>query len=315
MKKKTILFTIVTALVMMAGICRGQDTDSTMQAVQLSKGDWEALVGYFTSSQNPDMTVGFTASDGMLVAKLLWNSSEIHLVPTSPLTFISKEKENGQPIQLVFFRDSSGGINRVQANKEMVLVRNRNYKAVVKKIMPHTPEMLKQFEGLYQAKFNPTLFLQMTERDNFLWIKQYWDNSELSFAPESDSGFYSPAVPHFTMDFEKDEKGNVVGMTAFKRDHWMKKETPHLTAAQLAALSGIYVSKDDPDNSVRFSAKGSQLILTQLWDKKEIVLDAKTDLYFYNQKESYPAVFLKDSKGDITSVVLLTTTTFIRKGQ
>jgi hypothetical protein len=315
MKMFTIGLLAIIVATMAITPATAQDTaKTTTPAVQLTEKEWKSVIGYFSSPQNKEMKVQFSVDAGMLVAKLLWNGNTIHLVPSSPLTFTSKEMEHDEPIRLTFHQDPSGGVNEVEVDKNGVWTREKNYAPdPPKKEIPHTPEMIKPYIGLYQNPDNQTLFLRLTEKDNHLWLKQLWNDVELSFGPLSDTSFFSPAAPQFTMTFQKDDKGNVVGMTAFKRDKWVKKQPPHLTDAQIKPLLGIYFSKDDPDNTIRLTGKGNQLTLTQLWDKKEIVLDAIADDYFYNQKDSYPLVVLKDPNGKITSIIVLTTNTFIKK--
>jgi len=326
MKIKTLLFLAISITAITVNPCIAQDTTkpgatkpgaatpAAAPAAQLSEKEWKALEGFFTSPQNQEMKVQFTASDGMLVAKLLWNGGVVHLVPSTPLTFTSKEMEHDEPIRLTFHRDPSGVVNQVEVDKNGVWTRAKNYTPdPPKKEIARTPEQLKPFEGLYQAQYNKTLFLQFTIRDNHLLSHQQWNDIELTFSAVNDTSFFSPAAPNFTLDFQKDGKGNVVKMIAFKRDLWLRKLRPHFTDEQLKVLSGVYVSKDDPDNAMRLTAKADQLILTQLWDKKEIVLDALADDYFYNAKESYPLVVMKDDKGDITSIIVLTTNTFVKK--
>jgi len=305
MKIHTLLVLAIAAAAITFSPCLAQDTSkpgAATPAAQLSEKEWKALEGFFT------------ADGGMLVAKLLWNGGVVHLVPSSPLTFTSKEMEHDEPIRLTFFRDPSGEVNKVEVDKNGIWTRAKNYTPdPPKKEITRTPEQLKPFEGLYQAQFNKTLFLQFTVRDNHLLLRQQWNNVELSFSAVNDTNFFAPAAPNFTIDFQKDEKGNVTKMTAFKRDQWLRKLRPHFTDDQIKALNGVYVSKDDPDNTIRLTGKGDQLILTQLWDRKELVLDALADDYFYNPKESYPLVVLKDDKGNITSIIVLTTNTFIKK--
>lgn len=316
MKIHPLLVLAIAAATMTSAPCHAQDTTkpgAAAPAAQLSEKEWKALEGFFYSPQNHDMKVQFTVDGGMLVAKLLWNGGVIHLVPSSPLTFTSKEMEHDEPIRLAFRRDSSGEVNQVEVDKNGVWVRIKNYTPEVKKEMPHTPEQIKPYEGLYQAQDNKTLFIQFTVRDNHLWSFQQWNKIELSFSPVNDTSFFAPAAPNFTLDFQKDEKGNVVKMIAFRQQTWVRKHRPHFTGEQIKALNGAYVSKDDPDNTIRLTAKGDQLILTQLWDKKEWILDALADDYFYNAKESYPLVVLKDDKGNITSIIVLTTNTFVKK--
>jgi len=317
MKIMTLLFFAIATTAIAVTPCLAQDTakpGAAMPAAQLSEKEWKALEGFFVSPQNQEMKVQFTAADGMLVAKLLWNGGLVHLVPSTPLTFTSKEMEHDEPIRLTFRRDPSGDVNQVEVDKNGVWTRTKNYTPdPPKKEIARTPEQLKPYEGLYQAQYNKTLFLQFKVRDNHLLAHQQWNDVELSFSAANDTSFFAPAAPNFTLDFQKDEKGMVVKMIAFRRDLWLRKRRPHFTDAQRNALDGVYISKDDPDNTIRLTAKGDQLTLTQLWDKKDRVLDALADDYFYDAKESYPLVVMKDDKGNINSVIVLTTNTFVKK--
>jgi len=315
MKMLKILFLPIVVALTTTTPCLAQDTAKTSTpAVRLSENQWKSLLGYFSSPQNKEMKVQFITDGQLLTARLLWNGATIHLVPSSPLTFTSKEMEHDEPIRLTFHQDAKGVVNEVEVDKNGVWTREKDYTPdPPKKEIPHTPEMIRSFAGLYQNPDNKTLLLRLTEKDNHLWLKQLWNDVELSFTPFSDTSFFSPAAPQFIMDFQKDDKGQVIKMTAFKRDRWLKVPPPHLTAAQLNALNGTYISKDDPDNTIRLAGKGNQLTLTQLWDKKEIVLDPLADDYFYNIKDSYPVVVQKDGSGKVTGIIVLNTNTFIKK--
>ncbi|HEY1212305.1 MAG TPA: hypothetical protein VGE93_01610, partial [Bryobacteraceae bacterium] len=78
------------------------------------------------------------------------------------------------------------------------------------------------------------------------------------------------------------------------------------------ALTSTYTSKDDPDNRIRLSVRGNQLVVTQLWDKKEIPLDALAENYFYNTPESYSLLIKKDDTGAVTGVLILGTDLFTK---
>lgn len=284
------------------------------QVVRLTEKEWKALEGYFSSTANPSLKVQFTATSEFLYAKLLWNNGDLHFFPQSPLSFVSNEKEDGEPLRITFHRDPSGEVNEVEVAGQGAWKREKDYKPDVKNEIPHTPELIRQYAGLYQASTRPEIFMRISENNNHLQTKQLWNDGSLSYFPISDSSFYSAVAPNYTLDFHRDGNGKVVGMTAFKTDQWIKKESPHYTDEGMKALSGDYISKDDPDNSIRISGKGNQITVTQLWDKKMIVLDGIADNYFYNEKESFPLLLVKDGQGHVTSVVILTQDVFTRKG-
>jgi len=286
---------------------------AVLEPARLTEKEWKALEGYFSSTANPAMKVQFTASGEFLYGKLLWNNGDIHLVPKSPLVFVSKEMENGEPLRITFHRDPSGDVNELDVSGKDTWRREKDYKPDVKKEIPHTPELIRQYAGLYQAANRPEILMRISENDNHLQTKQLWNDAGLTYIPISDSNFYSAVAPNYTIDFHRDGNGKVVGMTTFKTDQWIKKGLPHYTDAGMKALSGDYVSKDDPDNSISLSGKGNQVTLTQLWDKKVIVLDGIADNYYYNEKESFPLLLVKDGQGHVTRVVVLTQDVFMRK--
>ena len=278
--------------------------------VSLSEQEWKAVEGIFQSSQNSDMNVQFTARDNMLVAKLLWNNNELHLSPESPLVFSSKQEGNQDPIRITFIKDSSGAVNQVSVANNGVWKRNDNYKPIVKKEIEHTPEQLKQFEGLFQLQNDATRFIQFSVKDNNLVLKQSWDGETRSFVPESVMDFYVKDFPMFTLNFSKDNDGNINQVVAFKRDVWIKVKKASLSAEQLKSYAGKFRSNDDPDNMVELVVINDRLVLKQLWDKKEIILEAKTDTYFYNEAESYPVVIMKNKDGVVNQVTILGTNVF-----
>lgn len=287
---------------------------TTQTAAQLSEAEWKAVEGVFALDQDKEKKVQFKASGGMLVGKLLWNGGEVHLIPSSPLAFTSKESEDGEPIKLHFLRDSAGQLNRVDVGKNGTLTRVKNYQPdPPKKEMAHTPEQLKPFEGLFRLQQDPSRFIQFTVKGNSLILKQHWDGNEEPFQPGSEMAFFAPAFPNFTLDFKKDEKGNITSVLAFKHDNWIKVKAPQLTGEQWKAVAGTYISKDDPDNGIRLTEHDNHLLLTQLWDKKVITLDPLADEYFYNTPQSYPLLVRKDDKGNITGVLILGMDLFLRK--
>ncbi len=285
--------------------------DSAAATVKLSPEQLKAFEGYFQSSQNKDNVVQFSVMENCLFAKLLLNNGEAHLVPESVLGFVSKEGGDEGPIHLVFHKDSTGVVNQVNVANNGVWNRIKDYKQVmkeqvVKKEMEHTPAQLARFRGLYQAQEDNSRFLQFSVKDNDLVLKQLWDGNEISFVPESELSFFSRQLPKFTLDFSGDKDGIIIQVLAFKRDVWIKTNKPALTPAILKSYEGEYRSQDDPDNEIRITATDSNIVVRQLWDKKDRMLQPLTENYFNNQDRSFPLVIVKDQQGKVTQVVLLT---------
>ena len=282
-----------------------QKPAGTKTPVKLSAEQWKAVEGIFQSSGNKEMYVQFTVNENALLAKLLWNNNEIHLLPESPLAFTSKEAGDEGPIHITFSKDSTGAVDQVNVANNGVWNRTKDYKPVVKKEMEHAPGQLKGFEGLYQLQNEKDRFIQFTVKENKLVLKQQWDGDEVSFVPETALDFFSKEIPLFTLAFTKDNAGNITQVLAFKRDLWVKVNKPLPTAAQLRPYEGKYQLNDDPDNYIQITAKDDHLIVKQLWDGKEIVFEPKTETFFYNKEQSLPLLIIKDDSGAVKQVKLL----------
>jgi hypothetical protein len=270
-----------------------------------------AVAGYYSSSDKKPLTIRFFFENGTLVAHMLWNGGLVHFVADSPLVYTGNEIG----LHFKFRKSPAGEVDQAELNGG-VWTKVQTYSGPVTpapKQVQVSPARMKPYEGLYQSSNDPARFFRVFIKDDHLWSRQEWDGGEVPYAAASDSGFFIAAAPQFWLDFSRDEKGNVTGMTRFKEEKWTKRDRTPLTEADRQALNGDYVSKDDPDNSIRLSVAGDQVTLTQLWDNKKLVLDEQTNSYFYNSKEKYPLVVLKDEQGHVTRVVILTQDVFTRK--
>ncbi|TDW96983.1 hypothetical protein [Dinghuibacter silviterrae] len=263
--------------------------------------------GYFQSPQNKDLVVRFTSTDSLLVAKLMWNNGEMHLVPDTGWSFVSKETGDEGHIHLVFHKDPVTGVaDRVNVGGNGEWTRIKDYHPVEKKEMAHTPDQLKRFEGLYQFQEDPTRFVQLMVKGNELVLKQHWDGREIPFVPETELAFFSRQIPQFNLSFTKDPQGNITELLAFGRDRWIKTQNPTLSSAQLQSYEGQFQSADDPDNQIQLVATDKGLKVVQLWDKKEVPLLPLTDTYFNNEALSFPLNIIKDpATGTIKQVKVL----------
>jgi hypothetical protein len=285
---------------------QAQDTlKSSKPQLLLTHEELKAFEGYFQSTRNNEMYVQFIGQENLLLAKLLWNNNEMHLVPESELTFISKESGEEGPLRVRFAKDSTGAITQFFVNNNDSWQRAKNYKPAIRKEMEHTPDQLKKFEGLYQIQNENPNYIQFTVKENTLVLKQLWDGNEIPFVPQSDLDFFSKAAPLFSLTFTKDKDGIITQVLAFKRDLWIKTRGFHPTQEQLKALEGKYQFSDDKDNYIQLTAKGGHLIVKQLWDNKEIILEPQTEVFFYNGAQSYPLRVIKNKDGIVTQVQVL----------
>jgi hypothetical protein len=267
---------------------------------------WHELEGYFQSPGNKEMVARFTARDSILVANLLWNNTEIHLVRDSGLSFTSKEAEEGNPIHIRFLRDATGAVNQVSVANKEVWVRLLNYTPHIKQEMAHTPDQLQKFIGLYQLQEDTTGYIRLGVDSNTLTIHQLWDGNLVdNFVPESPLSFFKVEQPGFTLSFSLDTKGQVTRFIAFGRDNWIRMGAQNITPARFKWYEGKYRSKDDPDNEIQLIASDSGLVVRQLWDKKEFGLEPLTNSYFYNYQRSYPLHIITDNQGKVKGVLLL----------
>ncbi len=303
---------LVTVLVLVNpftnGFIQARETKAlvdTVAPIQLSPEQLKSFEGVFQNPRNNDMYVQFAVKGNALTGKLLWNNNEIGLVPESASSFVSTESGEEGPIHIRFLKDSSGVVGKVSVGNNELWSKMYNYKPLVRTEMKHEPEQLKPFEGLYEDERGRNQFIQMTVRDNKLVIKQHWDGSEIVMVPQTELDFFNPQMLLYTCSFSKGPDGAVKQALIFKRDKWNKTEKIRMTMEQLKIYEGKYQFKDDPDNFIRISARGNNLVVKQLWDSKEIILEPQVANYFYNNEQSYPLLAILDKSGAVLQVRVL----------
>lgn len=282
-----------------------QEGNTSKTVIELSPEKINAFVGYFRNPDNKEMVVQFIPGDNhTLKALLMWNNKSVKLYPSSETEFFSKE---GESVNLQFIKGGDGSISQliINGDNNHKWERAKDYKPVVHTEMTHTPAQLKAFEGVYTYHNENTSFVEFKEKDNKLILKELWDAQETPFVPETELDFFNPQQPMTTVTFTKDSTGAISKMLAFKRDTWVKVPTPQVTVDQLRGFTGKFRGKDDPDNVILISIKGNGLVVKQMWDKKEILISPKSAVYFYNNEESFPVLFMKEKDGSVYRVRVL----------
>jgi hypothetical protein len=276
---------------------------------------WHELEGYFQSLKEKEMVVQFVARDSMIVGKTLWNGGEVHLLPDTGLAFVTREQSEHGPLHIVFHRDSSGAINQLSVSDpgNPIFVRLPNYKPVVMQEMAHTPDQLQKFAGLYHLKEDSSQYIQLTVDNNSLTIHQYWDGgTRENFVPSAEEKFFEKDFPRFTLEFSQDQQGQVTQFVALGRDVWIRtvKSTP--SPEQMKTYEGKFRSVDDPDNVVQLIANGNELVLRELWNKKEIRLKSLTGTYFNMGDQSFPLQIIRGADGQVKQIIILGNQSFVR---
>jgi hypothetical protein len=274
---------------------------------------WHDLEGVFQSPVNKEMYVRFTARDSLLVANLLWNNTEIHLLPDTGLAFVSREKDDGEPIHIHFLRDPSGAVNHVNVSNDGVWIRTTKYKPNIRTEIAHTPGQLQKYIGFYQAKEDTSRYLQLIVDSNTLTIVQNWDGNKIdNFVPDSGWTFFKKERPNMTLQFSRDQQGRVTQFLAFGRDIWIEVATTTPSAAILKTYEGKFRSADDPDNEVQLIAAGKELVVRELWNKKEIRVQPITNTYFNSSDLSFPIQLIMGDNGKVKQFILLGNQNFVR---
>lgn len=272
---------------------------------------WHDLEGYF---HHGEMYVKFTAQDTMLVANAIWNGAVIHLLPDTGLAFVSKETDDGDHIRIDFLRNPSGAVDQFRLAGKEVWERAKDYKPVVKQEMAHTPEQLQKFAGLYHYREDTGQYVQLAVENNSLTIHQLWDGGSIApFVPESETLFFLKDRPNATLSFSHGGSGEITQFVAFGRDTWLRAATTLPSAVQLKGFEGKFRSVDDSDNLVQLISDGSDIIVRELWNKKEIRLQALTPTFFNDEKYSFPLHVILDN-GHVSSIILLGNERFIKVG-
>ena len=126
-----------------------------------------------------------------------WDGNELPFVPESALDFFSK---SAPLFSLSFARNANGKVTQALAFKRDLWIKTEKANL--------SPEKLKTFEGKFRFKDDPDNLIQVIAKDNYLIVKQLWDNKETSVYPQTDSYFYNDQLS-YPLQLIFDEKGLV----------------------------------------------------------------------------------------------------------
>jgi hypothetical protein len=295
--------------------CRAQERPRDTAApaeIRLSPEQLKAYEGYYQLSGNENVKIRLVLVENYLHLKPIWNEVDIRLVPVSDSVFSSGSGENDKPQYLRFVKDAHGVIQRFTSGggEENYFNRLKDYKPVERKEIAHTPKQLKAFEGTYQSQKNPDVIVGLSERDNKLVMKQYWNGEDVLFVPDSALHFFSREQRLLNLKFSRGGDGSIRNVEAFNKEKFDKIKQPPVSLALMKPFEGRYRLKEDSDDVIRVTATDSGLVIRQLWDGKEIVVRPLTESFFYNKNHAYTLYFRKDKDGGVVEALALDTDEF-----
>jgi hypothetical protein len=99
-------------------------------------------------------------------------------------------------------------------SKDAVAPLSLTRKAIAVAEVKVNPALLQQYTGRYEIdpKFAHDFVLYVSVKDGSLWVRPS-TQSPRQLVPASESRFYDSEIPDLRLDFIKDDKGNVTGVT------------------------------------------------------------------------------------------------------
>jgi hypothetical protein len=173
---------------------------------------------------------------------------------------------------------------------------------------------LSQFAGKYQFSDDKMTFLQISEKNSHLVLKQLWDNQEIVFERTGKLTFYNKESS-FPLAFTENQNGGVKQVLAFDRDTWNKvpdnyipelQKIIKLSSEDLKTFEGKYQLKGgdgDADDFIQIKAADDHLILKQQWDQQEENIWPVSSVEFFNDKQNFPIKFTKEKDGTVSQLL------------
>jgi len=281
-----------------------QDSAGTSR-IRMSQRQLQAYTGYFGFSQNRDYVAYINAVEGGLDVRMLHSGEEFKMTPRSDSTFFNPNAAQGRALILTYVKDKEGTYSQIKVGKSGVWNREKEYKPIIKIEIAHTPQQLKPFEGVYYREGESKTCLELTEVQNKLHVRLFFNTDEMDLMPDSALHFFGLQNQAFTVKFLQQSDGSIVEMVIDGTAHWIKARKVSLTTDQLKAFEGKYRLKEDPDDLIRIAARDSSLVVRQLWDGKETTVNPLTNVYFYNEARKFSLDFRRDRTGLVTAVLVL----------
>jgi enterochelin esterase-like enzyme len=262
--------------------------------------EWEWLKRQFAAS--PRLPLRFSFEAGLLEGTWWWRDLMLNRPNPPPATLIDPTflaanrnlrdtlQSKGYSVHYTEFNGNHGTLNwrgtlashlialvgikpapKISAgNKDAVAPSSLTPKAIAAAQVKVAPALLQQYIGRYEIdpKFAHDFVLYVSVKDGSLWVRPS-TLTPRQLMPQSESRFYDSELPDLRLDFVKDDKGNVTGLTlnTGQTDMLVRKMPPPVpstgnttftlrghTDAQVVA---IYGSFNDWSQTKNYCAKES----------------------------------------------------------
>jgi hypothetical protein len=248
-----------------------------------------------------------TATGNGLALKQLWDNKQFDFTATGPLTFSTTGIKS---FTLQFTSDNTGRITQVLAFGKDLWVKNNGYHLPVETRV--TEQDLKKLEGYYMLNGLKGTVIQISATGKGLVLKQLWDDKQVNFAAAGPLVFFEKTTPGFTLQFTKDNAGQITQILAYGKDVWFKSNNnlppvkTELTAQELKKFEGKYKYSGEKEMFLQITSNGNGLVLKQLWNDKEMDF-VPTGLSDFSAKTQpdFTLQFTGNDSGNITQVLAL----------
>jgi enterochelin esterase family protein len=209
------------------------------------ENEWEWLGRQFATS--PRLPLRFSLEAGLLEGTQWWRSIPERPIPGGPAnplpqptllaanrSFRDTLQSKGYAVHYTEFNGNHGLFNwrgtlashlialvgikpapRISGrNKDAVAPRSTPRKAIATPQVKVAPALLQQYTGRYEIdpKFAHDFVLYVSVKDGALWLKPS-NLQPRQLTSVSESSFYDSQIPDLRLNFIKDDKGNVTGLT------------------------------------------------------------------------------------------------------
>lgn len=176
---------------------------SAKKSIPIDIVKMKSIEGFYEVYSN--LFVQFCLKKDCLTMIQPWDNVEIFFLPLSETEFICKEL----PIHIKFSKDESGEVKDVLVSNVSLYKKHNDYKPPIRKAIKLSKLELNSFEGRYESLKVKNFSVNISSTDEYLIVKQMWDDKELIFLPESELAFFLKDYPSMTIKFEKNKENKI----------------------------------------------------------------------------------------------------------
>jgi hypothetical protein len=273
--------------------------DTASPVIRLSRAQLMGYEGYYRNPENDEAIVRVILVNDTLRIRPVWNTVDFPIIPASDTLFFNPEPAEGRRQEIGFIKDRQGFVRKLSTGPNFFWSKLANYTPIERKEMTHTADQLKAFEGVYGSTTNGSAFVWLSERDNKLFLRQFWNDEEVIFVPDSSLHFFSREERLLFLTFSREDDGSIRKMQAYNKENWEKVKATVISRSLLNGYEGRYRLKEDPDDVIQVTATDSALVVKELWDGRQLVFKPLAEFFFYSKEQSSTLHFKKKKDGTL----------------